>query len=309
MVDRPAVVLLYHRVCSLGADPCQLAVSPDNFYDHVEYLKKNYNLIGVREFEDIMDTGERFPGGSVLLTFDDGYCDNYTNVLPVLESLDTEALFFVSTLNLGTRKEFWWDEVERIFLCGADLPDELELELDGVVRRFETSSEDGRRKAYDAVRSSMRKSMRKVQESVFGRLLEWSDLEESGREPYRSISGEELRLMHASRSAVIGAHGQTHTQLSLYDYDTQYNEINGSKETIESLLGCDVRHFSYPFGAKADYDCNSVRICKELGFCMAFSNIHSQVHSWSSRYEVPRILVRDWDLSEFKSKIKRFFFC
>lgn len=42
--------------------------------------------------------------------------DNFTNALPILEELDIPATIFVSTGNINTSEEFWWDELERILL-------------------------------------------------------------------------------------------------------------------------------------------------------------------------------------------------
>src|SRR6188474_2397677 len=90
-------VLLYHRVCKLDHDNLLLSVTPDNFFDQVNYLKKYHRILKADEFREIVLQKKKFPPGSVLITFDDGYADNYINALPVLESLDVEAIFFIST--------------------------------------------------------------------------------------------------------------------------------------------------------------------------------------------------------------------
>src|SRR3989442_764622 len=110
------VVLLYHRVANLETDPQLLAVSPDNFDAHLAALKNNFNPLTVAQFEGLIASGKTFPPRSVLITFDDGYADNYQNALPMLEKHDLQALFYICTGNLGTDREFWWDEAERLLL-------------------------------------------------------------------------------------------------------------------------------------------------------------------------------------------------
>src|SRR4030095_3041209 len=75
-------VLLYHRVCKLNNDHLLLSVTPDNFYEQVAHLKKNFRILKADEFKDIVIRKRKFPPRSVLLTFDDGYADNYFNALP-----------------------------------------------------------------------------------------------------------------------------------------------------------------------------------------------------------------------------------
>jgi len=109
------LILLYHRVIELKYDPQLLTVSPDNFYDQIKYLKKYYNLITHQEFFFHLDQQIPFPDNSILITFDDGYFDNYTNALPILETLSAQAIFFISTGYIGTKNEYWWDKVEALF--------------------------------------------------------------------------------------------------------------------------------------------------------------------------------------------------
>ena len=118
-VDCPAVVLIYHRVTNLNQDPQLLTVKPENFHQQIEYLKKNYNVLTIEAFREILKAGNGFPQKSLMITFDDGYADNYFEALPILEEFDVQALFYITTSLVGTQKEFWWDDLERIFLTGA----------------------------------------------------------------------------------------------------------------------------------------------------------------------------------------------
>jgi peptidoglycan/xylan/chitin deacetylase (PgdA/CDA1 family) len=90
-------------------------------------------------------------------------------------------------------------------------------------------------------------------------------------------------------------------------YEEQFNEINTSKQILEKLLKRKIEHFSYPYGGRGDYNDHSINICKEIGFKMVSANRYGQVHSWTNAYEVPRILVRNWNKAEFKKKVEKFF--
>ncbi|MDR4508967.1 MAG: polysaccharide deacetylase family protein [Candidatus Brocadiaceae bacterium] len=305
--DTPAVVLLYHRITDLKKDPQLLTVSPENFYAQCEYLKRHYHVLNVDEFVSLKIQNKPFPENSALLTFDDGYDDNLLLALPILESLNLQAVFYVSTLNLDTKFEYWWDELGRIFLNGNNLPESLDIEIHNREYYFSTSSEHEQFCAYEKLRRIMRQCKFNVQKDILTKLLLWAKIEESGRETHRSMTSNALKKMLASESAIIGAHGHTHTQMSLYAYAEQYKDIKYSKDIIESLLGIQVKLFAYPFGMRNDYNADTIKICKELRFDLAFSNYYSQVHSWTDRYQIPRILVRNWDFIEFKSKIKSFF--
>ena len=68
----PTSILLYHRIENLNQeeDPERLAVSPENFNQHLKYLKDNFNVISPDKINQV-----RTP--SVIISFDDGYADNF----------------------------------------------------------------------------------------------------------------------------------------------------------------------------------------------------------------------------------------
>ena len=120
-IDSPIIILLYHRVTDLPADPEMLAVSPENFRRHMEFLKQQFRI--VRFEEDWSNLQEP----AVAITFDDSYADNVLEALPILEEVGVPATFFVSTGRIGTDKEFWWHQLEGILLRDGEFSPRFEL--------------------------------------------------------------------------------------------------------------------------------------------------------------------------------------
>jgi hypothetical protein len=102
---RRPIVLMYHRVADIVVDPWNLAVGPERFAEQIAVLARR------REIVPLERIGER-PAGKPLaaITFDDGYVDVLTHALPVLESHGAPATVFVTTGQMGSPREFWWDE-------------------------------------------------------------------------------------------------------------------------------------------------------------------------------------------------------
>ena len=67
-------------------------------------------------------SGGDVPSAGVVVTFDDGYADNFHNAKPLLERYEIPATVFVTTGYLQDQREFWWDELERILLQPGTLP-------------------------------------------------------------------------------------------------------------------------------------------------------------------------------------------
>ena len=84
------------------------------------------------------------------------------------------------------------------------------------------------------------------------------------------MSSDELQLMDADPLCTIGAHTVSHPKLDTLTREQQYHEIAESKQTLEALLGHEIKHFSFPHGAHND---DTLAICRELG-------IQTAVQSW-----------------------------
>jgi len=108
-------VLAYHRVDTPDGDVNN--VSPENFARQMACLRSRYHVVSVAELLGIL-ARERASGRVVVVTFDDGYRDNYLNAVPILERFGIPACFFLSSGIVGTERHFDHD----LELAGRPLP-------------------------------------------------------------------------------------------------------------------------------------------------------------------------------------------
>lgn len=300
-VDPPVIILLYHRVTTLTSDPELLAVTSDNFRAQMRYLKENYPLV---RFEE---DWSRITKPAVAVTFDDGYADNALEALPILEEVGVPATFFVSTGTIGTTKEFWWHELERIILNNKSLPPSVILEVGHLKKTWATDSASQRQKFFHNAVQLMTKAEAVGRNDLLDQIRATSGINaESAGDTHRTMSREELRLLASSRWATIGAHTVTHTQLSSLTTDAQRLEMETSKRDLETWLGIGIKVFSYPYGRRCHYTKESVALCRELGFSKAAANFPGQAHRWTDPYQIPRHLVRNWPVASFAEKLQGF---
>jgi peptidoglycan/xylan/chitin deacetylase (PgdA/CDA1 family) len=302
LIDTPILVLIYHRVTTLSSDPQLLAVSPDNFLNHMLYIKDNFQVL---RFED---DWSKITEPSVVITFDDGYADNVREALPLLEKVGVPATFFVSTGGLGSNREFWWDELERIILEGEVFPDSFELRDARFGGSWPTRNSMERSALYQEIHPLIKQIDVVRRECWFNQLREWVDVVEEGRATHRVMTINELQKLAASGLTTIGAHTVSHTPLATLSSAEQLREIVESKRQLEELTGQKISVFSYPFGGKSDYSCETVRLCRKAGYIRTASNFSGQVHHWTDPHQIPRNLVRNWPVEMFQLKIKEFWY-
>ncbi|NLZ47091.1 MAG: polysaccharide deacetylase family protein [Clostridiales bacterium] len=85
-------IIMYHSVCSDTDMLCDYVISPTELENDLKYLKENnYNTIFVKDLINFVHGGGSLPPNPIILTFDDGFYNNLSNALPILEKYDCKA--------------------------------------------------------------------------------------------------------------------------------------------------------------------------------------------------------------------------
>lgn len=291
------LILLYHRIGLDEINSQLLAVSPDNFESHLAILSEKRNVLPMYKLIGQFRKGT-FPTDSIAITFDDGYLDNLTNALPLLEKYRVHATVFVTSGMIDSDREFWWDALERVFFGLPNLPDSLHIAEDAKQGKWDLTSPDGRLKAYEDVSLILRNKKPAVIDSFLKDLFSWANVNAAARPTHRILSSPQLKELAKSPFIEIGSHTMSHPKLSMLTLEEQKREIVESKREIEAVINKPVRYISYPFGARGDVAPETVRIAKEAGYEAAIANIQGDANS-NELYMLPRRLVRDWPRDMF----------
>ena len=104
-------VLNYHQINDRDENP--LTISPDQFAAQMDWLMANgYHALTQDEFLDAIENGTRLPDRPVLITFDDGYADNYKYAYPILKERNMRATIFVISDYVGLYPNYLtWNEI------------------------------------------------------------------------------------------------------------------------------------------------------------------------------------------------------
>ena len=317
------IVLLYHRVARLDTDPQLLAVTPEHFEEHLEVLNRLATPIRLRE----LAPGQSVPPRSVAVTFDDGYADNFQFAAPLLSCYEVPATIFATTGNTDTTHEFFWDELDRLILQPHPLPAELMLDCGDSFHRIDSSqcaslgaSQWREARSWNVLQPAEAGSRQQLYLDLCGRLHRmtsaqrsnclhqlqaWAGIGSIGREINRMMRSNELREIAQSRLIEIGAHTVTHPLLTVETVEQQGIEIRQSRQSLERIVGKPVTCFSYPFGTRRDYTPATTNAVKAAGFELACSNFQGVVRSDADRFQLPRLIVRDWDGVEFEQRLSK----
>lgn len=268
---RGLLVVNYHRIGAYEGNQFDDGVfsgTPEDFEAQVVYLRKHFRLLRLDEVLEFSRAGFQFPEPCALITFDDGYRDNFDLAFPILRKHGVSAVFFVPTDYIENPRLPWWDHiayvVKKTQLRTLSLRTTPPMTID-----LTTTS---RRKAIFQILRAY-KTANKADEARFLSSLEEAcevrvDRATLGRELFMSWS--DLRQM-ADSGMSIGSHTHTHQILAQLPVADQRRELRLSRDLLEINLKKSVLAVSYPVGGRDKFTVTTKRLCREEGYELGFS--------------------------------------
>lgn len=109
---RTIPILMYHHVDDKSGS---LYISKSTFSGQMDYLtKKGYNTVTLAEVVSGLNGQSALPPKPIVITFDDGYQDNYLNAYPVLRQYNMKATFFIITQLVGGFDYMNWEQLREM---------------------------------------------------------------------------------------------------------------------------------------------------------------------------------------------------
>ena len=310
------MILYYHRVIDFSKVPFsrssfyfeEIGVPVEVFEKQMRYLAKNHNIVSLEELARALNDGGRIPPNAVVVTFDDGYEDNYVYAYPILHKYNIPATIFVIAGYVRSGRILWWDKLREVIdransnvFRKIDLPEGIYPQpIRRELFRLKLSTQEDKKSAYRKLTSLM-KNFDPEQCSVMvddlaqriGYRME--DLPSK----YSLLSwGQVNETMEDGIS--IGSHTVTHPDLTVCPYEKLKEEIEASKKLIEEMIGQPVSLFAYPSGRFNDL---AKQITKGSDYIMACSTEDTLLNTDKDLFELKRVGV---DNLRFKNPLGGF---
>ncbi len=265
---RGLIVLNYHRVgdpAGSRLDHGVWSASVAAFDDQLSRLARSCDVIGLKDLDRaLLDRRGRY----ALITFDDGYRDNYEIAFPILRRHRLPAVFCLTTGFLDDRRVAWWDEIAWM-IRSSRAPGLPENPWTGSPLEFD---EPHRQTAVATLLTLFKRLPWEETEPLLDFLAEATG---SGRCPI-DVEGptwmtwEMVREMRQAGMDVAG-HTVTHPILARLSPEEQAFEVAQCKARMESELGEPIEAFSYPVGAPDCFDAVTQHCLERAGYRWAFS--------------------------------------
>ncbi|MEO8392323.1 MAG: polysaccharide deacetylase family protein [Chloroflexota bacterium] len=287
-------VLAYHRITDATQPNFDhyrpnVSATPEMFAQQIAYVARHFNAIDLETLNQFVTRKVPLPARPLLITFDDGYLDNYTNAFPILRAHHLPAVIFLMTNRMNQTGLPWWDECAYYFhhthlsqppLTGSaclDDPDERTLALESLIRQLKPMNADEQRSTLNAISSAL-------------------DVEPPP-EQQQFISWGQARELVANRVA-CQPHTFSHPRLSLLSEEAAQREIAQSCAQILAETGQQPLAFAYPFGMPGDFTQASLQALRDVHLNIAFTLSPGPVFLREVEQhplEIPRVLILHQD--------------
>jgi peptidoglycan/xylan/chitin deacetylase (PgdA/CDA1 family) len=285
---------IFHRVLP-QPDPL-FPHEPDaaRFDQMLGWIKAWFNVLPLDVAIERLRT-RQLPPRAAAISFDDGYADNRTVALPILQQHGLPACFFIATGFLDGGR-MWNDTViESVRACSSDSLNLTELGLGS----HPINSVLGKRTAIEAI-------IGQIKYLPVGERLELTQKlsEAAGVTPPSDLmlTSAQVKELHAG-GMQIGAHTVSHPILARTDLPEARREITSSKLFLEQLLQTRIGLFAYPNGKPGnDYLPEHATLVRELGFDAAVSTAWGVADHRTDPFQIPRFTP--WDKSRLRFAIR-----
>lgn len=288
-------ILCYHGVYD-GYTPAEVPlythIPVEAFRSQMRYLKENYHVISLRDLEDTLAAGASLPDHAALVTFDDGFENNYSVAFPVLKELGLPASIFLCVDYVGTGRLLWFDE---LFLVLAGLRAQGGFGDRAAALLEVQQLPDTLAEAYPRVAEAWKRRPVQDRERLLAGLRRRFDLRTAPlARNFRLLNWEQVREMSASGLVDFGVHTATHRLLRELEPWEFEREILAPKATLERMTGQRATAFCYPNGIPdVDFTLDHEQYLESAGYTCAFSTGATLNSARSPRFRLGRLTVGD----------------
>jgi peptidoglycan/xylan/chitin deacetylase (PgdA/CDA1 family) len=191
-------------------------------------------------------------------TFDDGFADNLTHALPVMERFGAPFTVYVATGMITGEIDAWWLGLAAL-IRGAE-----RIDLPDLDRRFDCADHRSKRQAYAAVETLIHSDYDTLNAVRAAVALAGIDCGALARR--EALTVKQLRQLASHPLVTIGAHTERHTNLARASEDEVRREMIAGRQFLESILQREIAHFAYPFGNARACGPREARIARAAGF-------------------------------------------
>ena len=274
--ENTLTILLYHGVTNTPGRGIQnysgKHILENNFADQMRHLRDSCTILSIDQVVALHQRGDPYPERAVVVSFDDGFENNYTVAAPILDKFGIPAVFYISSGIVNTDLMFWVDQIEDCI----NITDKAKIEVNlGHSVLLPVVSVSEKIEAVEIIKGYCKRSCVLEKERVIAELIAITDVLPAVDHAldYRKITWAQLREMARNPLFTIGGHSLYHDILSELPPKRMRDDIRLSIDLLGHQLARPVAHYSYPEGQANHFNEEVIKCLRENGIVCSPSAI------------------------------------
>ncbi len=299
LVKWSVCILSYHRVGTDTQLPTDVPLTtPADFEKQVVYLLRRYRLMSLAAVGNAICKGTGIPRNAAVITFDDGYRDNYLHAYPILRKYSVPATVFLATAHIDEGTPFWWDRVS--YAIHSTAKEKLELDRLGTYHFRTTADRWLAVRSLDIRLKQLLDHEKNLAIEELVRRLAADVPKTMAREMI--LTWDEVREM-AKNGISFGSHTVHHPTLIGLPLEQTRQEIVDSKKRIEEQVDQPVDTFAYPDGRQGNISDGIKAVLSQSGYvCAVYALPNKLVSPGADPYALARVSPK-WDFTTFRLSV------
>lgn len=287
--NRPVgYIYMFHMVRPKGdllAPIDELRVSPEFFEDFLKAQQERLEFISIDEVPEHMASHKQGKPFGVI-TFDDGYEDNFTYAYPILKKLNIPFVIYISAGLVNDHAPIWNYPliIERI----VKKNDELIIGGKNYVCQAQEQKNDTFLKLKGLLFTLSYAQLQEEFKRLFAEYLTDDVF------PQNTLTWEQIAELSKDPLCTIGSHTMTHCRLTITDIASLQYELGESKSLLEQHVCKPVEHLSYPYGWKTDVSAEAIAFAQQIGYKTALRSFGGPAREKDDDfYQLKRIMIHE----------------
>ena len=234
------------------------------FKQQIAFFKENFNPVTIEEVIAHFDNGYQLPERPLLLTFDDGYIDNFTTAFPILQEEGIQGSFFIPGKTFTENVLLDVNKIHFVLACApidelySDVVNEIdhlisnneysEMTKEEMIEKYAVANRFDPKEVIFVKRVLQMVLPEEIRNRISSELFKkyvGIDEDKFARELYMNI--DQIKCMKRN-GMYIGLHGYDHYWLGKLDKDKMENDIDRSMEVLSDVIDKDSFIMNYPYG-------------------------------------------------------------
>ena len=265
-------------------------ITETKFINFLKRIKKNGKVLSLDETIYRIKNKLNLPNNTYVITFDDGFENNYSVAAPILAEMNMPATFYFSTDFIENNSISWIDKIEYAF----EKKKEGEILLPYAMKKVKFNSINSKIKILNNIRKIVKSNFKINIDRFLSQIFKELNIvmPKTLNSPIdKKINWKQIKHLNSEELFTVGGHSHEHKSLASMQIKEMRQQIRKSFYYFKIRAGITLKHYSYPEGQKNDFNSQIINELKKRNIISCPTAINGHNSFSTDLFKLKRIMV------------------